>query len=248
MTAKHSTHMSVEADVETELVACKELVPEEPAPDLRPLQARVKNLLAEERGLIASLRSLPTHQRVSLVLALSVLVTVGALLLTPRGDLAAYPAARMAITLAILFTVTAFASWRLLRPLHLPPPRRAGSTVLLVGGMLMPFVMSVLPLGHIGHPPGLGAEFVFGCMRCLLFGGALGLPVLILALTMRRAAVDGAAVAALAGVAAGLTGNLVLQVHCPITDQAHLLGGHALLLVVLAAAAWLWRRPRGAVS
>jgi hypothetical protein len=70
----------------------------------------------------------------------------------------------------------------------------------------------------------------------------LGLPVLLVAFAVRRAEVDGAALGALAGVAAGLTGNLALQVHCPITHTAHLLIGHATLIIVLGTAAFLWRR------
>lgn len=210
--------------------------------DIAALETRVKALLAEERGLLATLRSLRTRHRTLLVLVVSVSVTAGALALRPRADLAHYPALRMALTLAVLFALTASASWRLLRPLHLPRPRRSVSLLLALAGVSMPFFLSVIPLGHVGHPAGEGAEFVLGCARCVGFGGLLGLPVLVLAFAVRRADVDGAAIAALAGVAAGLTGNLILQVHCSITDPAHLLGGHALLLIILAGAAWLWRR------
>lgn len=83
------------------------------------------------------------------------------------------------------------------------------------------------------------------CFKCIGFGGATGAAILALAFLMRRAQVDGAAVAALAGVAAGLTGNLTLQLHCPIVDPTHLILAHAMLLVIFGAATAMWQPKTG---
>jgi hypothetical protein len=81
--------------------------------------------------------------------------------------------------------------------------------------------------------------FARECGRCAAFGAVMGLPVLAFALLARRAHVEGV-VASLAGVAAGLTGNLALQLHCPNTNVAHQLLGHWVVLLVLPLATVVW--------
>lgn len=210
--------------------------------DVGSLRQRVEHDFAAEQGFVARLRAMRTSHRVMLMLALVAAVVVANVALTPRVDFAAYPSGRMAFALALLASVTAGASWRLLRPLHAPPPSLWVSRLLLVAGVLLPCALSMIPMGHVGAAAGEGSQFVVGCGKCFGFGAAMGFPVLALAFFARRAHVDGAAVAALAGVAAGLTGVLALQVHCPITDPLHLLIGHALLVAALATATALWKR------
>jgi hypothetical protein len=241
---------SFSPELEQDMKACRELTSptalEEPvsAEELAPIRDVVKSQVAEEVGLVSRLRALPTWQRIAMAFALSALVTIATAIATPRADMALYPSGHMLALLAAMATLTFAASWRLLRPLHRPPPSAWSGWALLVMGVAAPFIMSLIPLAHEGAAAGAGAAFAVGCAKCFGFGAALGLPVLLLAFLARRAHVDGAAVAALGGVAAGLTGNLTLQVHCPITDPHHLLLGHASLLVLLAGAAALWRRNR----
>jgi hypothetical protein len=210
--------------------------------DLNPLRTRVDAQIEQEKGIIATLRALPTWQRTGIALGLAAAVTLASLVTKPRSDLDAYPMGHMAWIVGLLAALTFAASWRLLRPLHKPPPKAWTDTLLLVLGVLTPAVVSFIPLGHVGIDAGTGADFAAGCMRCIGFGGVLGIPVLVLALVLRRKNMDGAAITALGGVAAGLSGNLVLQVHCPITDSTHLLLGHTTLLLILGAAAVLLHR------
>ena len=237
------------SDLDADIAACRRLVVgvmRDDASSIAKLRDGVHRDLEGEGGLLGRLRSLKTGTRAALVLALMAAVTALTVVVTPRADLAAYPTPRMFAVLIVLAVVTGAATWRLLRPLHLPPPSVWMSRALLVVGVLTPVVLSLIPIDHVGGHAGHGAHFFAACGKCLGFGGVLGLPVLLLAFAVRRSRVDGAAVAALAGVAAGLTGNLTLQVHCPITDPSHLLLGHALLLGLLGVAAAVWQRQPGA--
>lgn len=210
---------------------------------LGQVQHGVNQRVGAETGVLATMRGWPTWQRLGMVILLSAVTTVATAVTMPRWDLGAYPSLRMVFTLGVLALLTGAASGRLLRPLHRPRPSIWSGRVLLLMGMAMPCVMSLWPLdGHVGTLPGEGVAFAIGCGRCFVFGGALGIPVLLVAIAVRRANIDGAAVAALAGVAAGLTGNLTLQVHCAVTDPHHLLVGHATLLGIFAIFAAMWRR------
>jgi hypothetical protein len=235
-------------ELEREIEACKAVLEggagDTAAPDavLGDLRKRVEGDLATEKGALARLRALPTSQRILVVLATMTAMTVLSVVLTPRPDLAEYPAVRMAVSLALLAVVTGAATWRLLRPLYAPPPSIWLSRALLVMGPLLPLALALIPIDHSGAHPGEGAAFAVQCSKCLAFGGFMGFPVLLLALLARRSRMDGAAVAALGGVAAALTGDLALQLHCPITNPAHLIVGHALLVVVVAVVAALWHR------
>ena len=111
--------------------------------------------------------------------------------------------------------------------------------MLLIVGAAMPFLLVLIPIEHIGAQPGEGGAFVVLCLKCFSFGLVFGLPVLLLAYATRRANVDGAGVVALAGVAAALTGNLALHLHCPVTDVAHIMLGHASLVFFLGLTAAL---------
>lgn len=211
-------------------------------PGLEALRQRVDADLDEEKGLLASLRARPTPQRIALVIVVTAVLMAVTAVAMPRAEIAEYPVLRMGIVLATLSTVMAAAVWRLLRPLHLPKPSASSTRLLLVAGVLAPTVAALWPLyGHVGHHAGEGMHFALGCGRCMAFGAVMGAPVLALATMLRRARVDGAAVVGLAGVAAGLVGNLTLQLHCPITAPLHLLLAHASLAVLLGIVALRWR-------
>ena len=241
--------MSLEAEMlEQEIASVRTLAGKAADPEyvdadtLDPLRLRVTSDIALETGTVAKLRALPTWQRVAIVLVLAGGITAFAALATPRADFGHYPVAHMTIVLTLLFALTVGAGLRLLRPLHKPPAPLWTGRLLLALGIFTPFIISVIPIDYVGHAAGEGAAFFAGCGKCLGFGGALGLPILIAAFAVRRVRVDGPAIAALGGVAAGLTGNLTLQLHCPITDPTHLIIGHGMLLLVLGAAAALWKR------
>lgn len=167
------------------------------------------------------LRSRPTVVRRAIaVLAFAVLATVG-LLAMPRPDMGVYPMERMVASLVALGVLLVWCIHRALRPLHEPAPRR-GRTWLLIGvALATALVVTVLPPAHHAHPASLGGtgdELVSRAAPCFCFGLLVGLPVYVLVWLLDR----GSALSALlAAAAAGLTGNFVLQVHCPLVAPAH---------------------------
>jgi hypothetical protein len=237
---------SATAELDDDLAAIRRLAgtgtasPEEPAAaEIDALRGGVEALLARERGPLAALRARPSGQRLALVLGATAVVVLGSYALAPRSDLADYPAGHMIFNLAVLGLLTMAAAWRLLRPVHLPPLPAWTGRALLIVAVVTPALLALVPLEHAGAPAGQGAQFALACARCLGFGAAMGAPALVLGLLARRARMDGAAVAALAGVVAGLTGNLALALHCPVSEPLHVILGHGTLLVLLAVvAAW----------
>lgn len=213
--------------------------------EVERVRQEVDRLVADDRGLLARARSLPRGHRIALVAAVLLLEVGAVLLFAPRADLGAYPTGVLTVAVAVLLALGFVAGWRLLRPLHLPASGRLMEGLLIGTGLSAAVALALVPVRHTGAPAGEGLAFWLACLRCLAFGGALGLPVGWIAGGLRRSTVGGAAVAALAGLMAGLAGNLYLQLHCPITDPAHLLLGHAPLVAlgaVVAAAVSLRHR------
>lgn len=236
----------IDRDLARDLEACApaaRLDGEISAGDLAALRAGLDARIAADRGLIARLRARPTPERVALVVTVTALTVAATTLATPRGDLGALPLPPTLALMGVLGSVAAVATARLLRPLHRPPPRAASDRLLLALAALAPVAAALWSAqGHDGAAAGEGLTFLRRCAGCAAFGGALAVPVLVLATVLRRARVDGPAVAALAGVVAGIAATLVLHVHCPITAAAHVLVGHVALVPALALAATLWRR------
>jgi hypothetical protein len=232
------------AELERDMAACKELVPKAPHAPAADARELALERLESERGVAARLRSLPGPWRWLLVAAVASATTAASLSMTPRPDLELYPSGRMAVVLVALFALTAAACWRLLRPIHRPPLSPAVDYAMLIVSAALPTIVAVSPMDHVGAPAGDGAAFIIACTKCMSFGAVFGLPVMLLAVAARRANVGGPAVAALAGVAAGLTGNLVLQVHCPITEPGHVLLGHAAMLAPLGLVAAVWQTAK----
>lgn len=110
-------------------------------------------------------------------------------------------------------------------------PRGAASRAL--ASMLAAVTLGALCLGAWGHHSGRGLFEDFDCALVEL--GVAIVPFLCSVVVLRRFAFQPAR-AALAGLAAGLTGVLVLQVTCVVGDARHVLLFHlapAALVVVL---------------
>jgi hypothetical protein len=236
----------LDRDVDRELEACRRLVRRDEADaegDLAAVRAAVAASLAAEKGVVAGLRERSTLQRTVLVVAVATLLVAVSALVFPRSDLAAHPLGHTVALMALLGGVAAVAPARLLRPLHRPALPVGRDRLLLVAAVLVPAAVALWPMhGHTGAPAGEGLDFLRRCAGCLAFGGALALPILLFGTVVRRARVDGPAVAALAGVAAGVAAIVILHVHCPVTAATHLLASHVALVPGLALVAALWRR------
>lgn len=248
MSLQHD-NLDPSGELDEEIQSCRQLagtaLDEQPISEaeVASVRHRVDGDIAADGGFKGMLRSLRTSRRLLTVVLLAAGLTSLATLAVPRVDLSDYPRDRMIWVMALFAVLTIAVGWRVLRPLHKPAASRWLGPVLLLVGMAAPFVVALLPLQYSGVPTGQGAEFAAHCAKCLTFGTVLGVPVLLLALAMRRTKLD-TPTAALAGVAAGLTGNLTLQVACSTTDSPHLLLGHAMLMVLLGGAAALWQQVR----
>jgi hypothetical protein len=169
---------------------------------------------------------------------------VGAQLLGPRADLAAYPGVRMALALIALSLVALLGWVAALRPLQRPALGSAARWALLLGLVLVPVGLALAPEAHTAHPAsaeGTGSELVPRAVACFLYGGLFGLPLVVASVLVDRTGGRRALVWLVSFTAAAVVGNLALQLHCALTHPAHLLAGHAsiglaALLIALATA------------
>ncbi len=209
-----------------------------PELDRDALFGELEQALDTEGGLRARTRSWPGPARTAL-LVLGAFGVVGLVaLVRPRMDLDHYPMGRMLLFAVLTGGLTAFVLPLLSRPTHAPPPRTGPWPLALA--LAVPVALAVLPAAHgVGHS---AHSFLASAAFCFAFGTAAGLPALLLAWLVERQDPQPLARALLAAAAAGLVGNMALQVHCPITTPLHLLVSHAVIGAVLVALVFLRRR------
>lgn len=235
--------------------ACREFVglragraPDAPEPpDTELLRVGLREALAEEQGLAARLRSMPTSQRILLALCLVALVALVEGTVLVRADFDLVPRSvliGLVLGLALLSVVGARA---VLRPLYRPelgPRGRALLALFLLGSpILWSFVQPVT--GHPASAEGLGMVFwkrAFGCCaHGLVLAAVMVLGLFLLDRRLLRSSWTPVAAGSLGGVVAAMG----LQLHCPIPTSAHWLVGHASVGLLLVAALTLYRRLRG---
>jgi hypothetical protein len=211
--------------------------PDGPAPSFEGL-ARA---LTRERGVGAWLRSRPTWARFALALAAAFACGFAVLSLGHglRGDLARYPSSRLALSLGLLIGLGVSSLWAALRPVHVAPLPRSALFALLTAATLAVLLLSGVPPAHARDPAALAAHDP-SARACFFTGALLGQPFLAVALVASR--LRSALELALAAAAAGLLGNVVLELGCPSTDQMHLLEGHAPIVPALVTLAALFAR------
>ncbi len=199
--------------------------------------ARLTDRIAEERTLEGWLVSRPTWLR-RLVAGLTVVAaTLFGVVFLQRPDLDAYPVTRMLLSIGLLAALLLFSLGTSLRPLHekaLPPWSVAATVVAIV---LLSFGLAITPTHYAPDPAHLpeGPEWVHA-VRCLYFGALVGLPVYVVGRLLDRTRDSSRAL--LAAGAAGLTGQLVLLLHCPIGEPGHLVSGHASVVALFFVLVW----------
>lgn len=222
--------------------------PLEPAFALTSLLAEVEQSLGRERGVRAWLRSLSTPWRIACALGSVGVVAAFVLVYRPRPDLSAYPIDRMALTVAFYALLIGGAFALELRPLQRRALPRWVRPVLAGIALLVPVAFAFAPSAEVVavHVPG---SFMHLALGCFMFGLALTVPVLVLLFSLDRRAHRSFGVVVLAAAAGGLVANLGLALHCPITNVAHVLVGHAtigliLIMVYVLAFSWSTRRTQ----
>jgi hypothetical protein len=214
-----------------------------PPPDLGPLYAGLQQELARERGAVAWLRSRSTPVRVTLAGAGLLLGAAGLGLLGRRPDLDVYPQARMALVVLFSAALIAGQLWLVLRPLQRPAAADWLARALGLGAFGGLLGLYALPAAHLVHPASIQAPgslaLLARALPCLTVGLAVaGLGFSLLKVLDR----GGAGRALLAAVCGGVSANLLLQLHCPVTAPAHLLIGHLGAALVFAGGVALWAR------
>ena len=204
--------------------------------------------LRAEQAPTGWLRNRGTMQRVVLSISVPAALVAWNLVAKRRADWDAYPTPRL-VGETVLLLVSLWAAVHFaLRPLHLPPRTWLRRVVMLVA-LAVPVGLAVLGPAHVAHPvslQGVGLDFWPRALACLKFGAAMAVPAIVVLLWADRTQGRGLVLAALAAGVGGLTGNLVLHVHCAITDPGHRLVGHAaiglVLIPLLVLVAWVRRR------
>jgi hypothetical protein len=204
---------------------------------------RVAAELAEERGVVATLRSLPTRTRglAAAVVGAGLAVLAGALF--PPNSAGAPAGARRIVAFTAFATTFAALVRLALRPLHVAPPSNTVTRVAVIAAFGLPILLAFLPV-----PPDLRvteaphhshAAAAFGCFALGAAAGAL----LVAALrALDRGAHAARRSAIFAAAAGGLAGNLALALHCSINSIEHLLLGHATVVLALVFGYSLFRR------
>lgn len=219
-----------------------------PELDASALLGEVLGSIDKERGFRAWLRSRSTPVRALVPFAAMALVAVFVALFKRRPDIPSFPAGLFAGVIALYVLLIGAAVALELRPLQRSAPAPWLRPLLVVGALAIPVLIAVLPLAHHAPlayaPPGKSfAALAFGCFT---FGLVLAVPALLFLWASDRVAHRSFRLALLAAGFGGLVGNLVLQLHCPVTDPAHRLLGHASIGLVLAIvyATWLLIRSQ----
>jgi len=164
-----------------------------------------------------------------------------------RPDVDTWPLWRLVAELGSLALLLVVSVLLAIRPTHRPEPAPWISWTLVGVSLAATFVLAALPPPHAGAilPEGMGP--VQHAMPCFAMGLLLGVPIYALARLLDRGTPLSAIVAA---AAAGIAGNALLQMHCPVNEPAHNLAGHFTVVFVFVAGVlvveWIRRRRRSA--
>lgn len=239
------THAELDPQLEEWLAEAREMESSaEPAADLDEMLEDVeKEMTRADESWLFWLRSRATWIRRGLASLTATLVVIAAGALTLRSNFSELPLAWSAIAVGSLATLLALTVYHALRPLHEPPlsPWVRGSMIAATLAATFSLALFAPDVGfESDHPGGL----LWLTSPCLFYGLGVGLPVYFVLRLLDR----GGGLALIAACAAGLTGNLVLELHCPSDDPEHLMLSHftvALFFVAgLGVIHWIVERIR----
>jgi hypothetical protein len=201
--------------------------------DLEAARKRVHAAVGREHGFIPWLRSRTTPIRLSFVFGWVLVIALFEFFFFRRDTLSALPTsvhvAAIVLPSIVLIAGGLFELWPLQRR---PLPRWLVSSVLSLA-LLLPFALSFWR-----GPSGASAWESVGSLsdagKCFLRGALLATPLIAILWASDRSAHNRRYTALLAGLLAGLAGNVALFLHCRIDHPLHLVAGHASIGVALA--------------
>ncbi|HYQ28159.1 MAG TPA: hypothetical protein VER04_13105 [Polyangiaceae bacterium] len=203
-------------------------------------------LLADERGVRAFLRSRSTRMRWILSSSLPVLLLARELV-KKRVSLRELGVTRMLVGL-LLFALLGVVTHCALRPL--PIERRAARLrwVLALLAWCLPCLLWFAPEVPLTADGLSSSGFALRSLTCFGYGSALAAPSFGLLWAFDRSERAPYRVWALAAGLVALTSALILLLHCPSTQRAHLIAGHFSIglawFAAVSIAAWWGSRAR----
>jgi hypothetical protein len=202
-----------------------------------------ESLLARERGLRAFLRSRSTRVRWTLCLTLAAALLIGESL-RKRVALHELGTSRLLAGLLLLI-VLVLLTRSSLRPLPLERAAARLRTLLAFAAWTLPCMLLIAPEARAGAEDFSSSGFALRSLACFGYGSALAAPSFALLYAFDRDdRVPHRVLASGAGLVA-LLSSLILLVHCPSTERAHLIAGHfsiGLVWFVAVSITSFWRR------
>ncbi len=237
------THSEIDPELEEWLKEARAEEDAAPTADFDDMLEGVEQKLKEaDRSWTFWLRSRATSVRRAIAFGGAALVVLVAGTLSLRTNLAELPLPWLALAIGSLSVLLGASLYLGLRPLHQPElPGWAR------GGIIAATVVATCAIALFApQDTVLGGETLLAhTSPCFLYGMLVGLPVYLLLRLLHR---GGSTAALVAACAAGLTGNLVLQLHCPRGDVEHLMVGHFTVVLLflggLGAIHWFVERVR----
>lgn len=228
---KDSAPADWDADMAERLRDLRAAEPQPSAAELDRMYTSVRSQCdASDKTLKGFLRTRATWQRRLLVIAAFALIAFTALRTLPMVP-ESLQSAQWLVTLAAYAVLLLVAVFLATRPVHLPQLPRWKANMVAAVTIVATLVAALWPSTEAAAASSSVAAdtppFMF--MACMGMGLLLGIPAYALLRLFDRGNSFGNLMAA---AAAGLAGNLLLNMHCPVQTGAHALLGHASVAMI----------------
>ncbi|NOY93558.1 MAG: DUF1109 domain-containing protein [Deltaproteobacteria bacterium] len=229
MNTKETSGMDEELDPEVAafLRECDEASGEVSSDDLSGMLSSIEAQVSRsESGTGSWLKSRSTRTRRALAVASFIALSLFAFFAMDGRGLTNLPLWAVGVCLGSLGLMIVLSLWVALRPLQAPALSTGAVTALAALSVGCAVVVAFIP--QAAHHSSAGSAGLLAS-PCMYMGLLIGLPVYALSRVLDRGS---RLSSVLAASAAGLTGNFVLALNCPIHDPRHMLLGHASVVVL----------------
>ena len=195
--------------------------------ELGDMSAALFQAIEEDGGPLGALRRIPPWVRGAVLIALAAAIGIGEWITGLRPDFEAYPTQMMVLALLALGGPVIGLSIAGTRPLYRPPLPSGMFYGMLTTAVSIPLILGSMPAPHDHPASNITGIFIPATIACFGFGTLIASLVLIVHKLMDRRIHADRNVTALVALVGTVAGTIALQIHCPFTDNAHLLIGHA---------------------
>ncbi len=198
--------------------------------EMQQLIVRLHSSLDHETGISATLRTLPTWARFTIVAVTVTTMVAGVLIVFRPAGTGVYPPVPLAIWSLSYAALLALVVSRALRPLHRAMEPAGREMAVAAACLAVPFIAALMP----PHPLLRSVETAGSDGNCLALGVLLGAAVVLLMRALDRAPESSFRSAMLVAAAGGLAANLALVFYCRRPYPLHLAIEHAPIGVLLS--------------